>query len=155
MKLSIKINIFIILIIFVQYLPFSLNVKYQYIPEILSLVMYITYSLHRKSLSYFNLTLLSLLNDIINPCCMGVYTIQYLIYAIYIDRFKKQYYSDNLLIGWLGFFVLNIALLPCKYILLNLIQGYDITFDILILKKTLITIAWFPMVYYFINKFVR
>ena len=155
MKLSIKINIFIILIIFIQYLPFSLNIKYEYIPEVLSLVIYIMYSSHQKTLSYPNLILLSLLNDMINLCCIGVYTIQYLIYAFYIDELRRRYSNDNLLIGWLGFFVLNILLLPCKYALLNFIQEHDITFNILVLKKTLMTIAWFPMIYYFINRFIK
>ena len=155
MKLSIKINILIILIIFIQYLPFSLNIKYQHIPEILSLVIYIVYSLHKRTLSYSNLISLSLLNDVINLCCIGVYTIQYLIYAVYIDKLKKQYSNDNLLIEWLGFLILNILLLPGKYALLNFIQGHDITFNILVLRKTLMTIAWFPMVYYFINRFIK
>ena len=155
MKLSIKINIFIILVIFIQYLPFSLNMKHEYVPEILSLIIYTTYALHKKALSYFNLILLSLLKDIINLSYIGVYVIQYLIYAIYIDKLKRKYNSDNLLIEWLGFCLLNMLLLPCKYTLLDFIQNHDITFNTLVLKKTSITIACFPMVYYFVNRFIK
>ena len=155
MKLSIKINILIILVIFIQYLPFSLNIRYEYIPEILSLVIYVTYSLHKKTLSYFNLILLSLLNDIINLDYVGIYTIQYLIYAIYVDKLKRKYSSDNLLVEWLGFVLLNILLLPCKYTLLNFIQNHDIIFSTVALKKTFMTMAYFPIVYYFINRFIK
>ncbi|WPX96709.1 hypothetical protein [Candidatus Bandiella euplotis] len=157
MKLSIKLkaNLFIIFVILAQSTPFSFNVMPGHLPELLSLVIYITYSLNKEALGYFNLVLISLLNDMIKLNYIGTSVMQYFVYAFYIDKLKRIYIHENLLIEWVGFALLNIVLLPCKYSLLNFIRGSDVIFTVIAFEKTLITIACFPAIYYFINKLVK
>jgi hypothetical protein len=155
LRIQFKINSFIILFILAQHMPFSINIRPEYTPEILSLIVYVVYSLNKENFGYFNVILIAVFNDIMKLHFMGMSVIQYLIYAIYIDSLKKKYSSMNLSIEWLGFFILNIILLPCKYSLLNFVQSHDAIFSILLVKKALVTIAYFPIVYYFMNKFTK
>ena len=157
MKLStkFKINVFVVLVVLMQHMPFSFNIRPEYVPEVLSLIIYVMYFLNKDALGYLNLIWIALLNDIMNLGYVGISVVQYLIYAMYIDGLKKKYSTTNLLIEWVGFCTLNIVLLPCKYSFLNFIQNHDIVFSVILLKKMFVTIACFPVGYYLINKFAK
>ena len=149
-----KINIFLILIILTKYIPFQLNIKYQYTPEILSLLIYVIYLLRKDLLKYVDIFFLSLLDDLLKLDYLGISIIQNSIYVYYIGALKKKY-SSNILFDWFSFSLLNIVLLPLKYILLSLLKDYSVfSFDIFF-KKVFVTIAFFPFIYYLTNKFIH
>ena len=148
-----KINIFLIVVILTKYIPFQVNIKHQYTPEILSLLIYIIYLLRKDMLGHINIFLLSLLDDLLKLHYLGATIVQNFIYVIYIDTLKKKY-SNNMLFDWLSFTILNIIVLPCKYVIINFFKNYDMLPLDIILKKTFVTIAFFPLIYYLINKFV-
>jgi cell shape-determining protein MreD len=153
-SVKLKINIFIIFVIFAKYLAYPIHIGYVYSPEILSIVIYSIYSINKKILSYINLILISILNDIIGLSYVGVSLVQYMIYAYYINKLHKKYIAITLLVEWLLFFLLNIILIPCKYTLLNILQGHDVILSIF-LEKALITIACFPIIYYLASRFIN
>ncbi len=148
-----KINIFLVVVILAKYIPFQVNIKYQYTPEILSLLIYIIYLLRKDIFGHMNIFLLSLLDDLLKLHCLGATIVQNFIYVVYIDTLKKKY-SNNILFDWLSFSILNIIVLPCKYVIINFFKNYDMLPLDIILKKTFVTIAFFPLIYYLINKFV-
>ena len=148
-----KINIFLVVVISAKYIPFQVNIKYQYTPEILSLLIYIIYLLRKDIFGHMNIFLLSLLDDLLKLHCLGATIVQNFIYVVYIDTLKKKY-SNNILFDWLSFSILNIIVLPCKYVIINFFKNYDMLPLDIILKKTFVTIAFFPLIYYLINKFV-
>jgi hypothetical protein len=84
---------------------------------------------------------------------LGATIIQNFIYVVYIDTLKKKY-SNNMLFDWLSFIILNIVVLPCKYVIMNFFKNDDMLPPDIILKKTFVTIAFFPLIYYLTNKFV-
>ena len=128
-------------------IPFS-------IPEILSLLIYVIYLLRGDLLRYMNIFFLSVLDDLLRLDYLGVGIIQNSIYVFYIDTLRKKY-SSNILFDWFSFTMLNIILLPIKYILLSFFKNCDILpFDIFF-KKAFVTIALFPFVYYLTNKFIN
>lgn len=150
---NLKINIFLIVVILAKYIPFQVNIKYQYTPEILSLLIYIIYLLRKDMLGHISIFLLSLLDDLLKLHYLGATIIQNFIYVVYIDTLKKKY-SNNMLFDWLSFIILNIVVLPCKYVIMNFFKNDDMLPPDIILKKTFVTIAFFPLIYYLINKFV-
>ena len=113
-----KINIFLIVVILAKYIPFQANIKHQYTPEILSLLIYIIYLLRKDLLGHINIFLLSLLDDLLKLHYLGATIVQNFIYVVYIDTLKKKY-SNNILFDWLSFTILNIIVLPCKYVIMN------------------------------------
>jgi cell shape-determining protein MreD len=150
---NLKINIFLIVVILAKYIPFQVNIKYQYTPEILSLLIYIIYLLRKDMLGHISIFLLSLLDDLLKLHYLGATIIQNFIYVVYIDTLKKKY-SNNMLFDWLSFTILNIIVLPCKYVIMNFFKNDDMLPPDIILKKTFVTIAFFPLIYYLTNKFV-
>lgn len=155
MKLTanLKVNIFLIVIILAKYAPFQVNIKQQYVPEILSLLIYIIYLLKKDTFTYINIFFLSLLNDMLKLNYLGVTIIQNFIYVIYIGILKKKY-SNNILFDWFSFTVLNIVVLPCKYVIMHFLKNDDMLPFEMVLKKTFVTIVFFPLIYYLVNKFI-
>jgi hypothetical protein len=150
---SIKINIFLVVVILAKHIPFQFNIKHQYTPEILSLLIYIIYLLKKNILGSINIFLLSLLNDLLRLNYLGVTIVQNFIYIRYIDVLRKKY-SNNMLFDWFAFSVLSIIVLPCKYTIMTFFESYHLLPLDMMLKKTFVTITFFPLIYYFINKFI-
>ena len=151
---KLKVNIFLVLVILIKYTPLQIDIKYQYIPEILSLLIYVIYLQRSDLLKYMNIFFLSLFDDLLRLNYIGISIIQNSIYVFYIDILRKKY-SSNILFDWLSFTILNIILLPIKYILLSFFKNCDIvSFDIFF-KKAFVTIAFFPFIYYLTNKFIH
>ena len=148
---SLKINIFLIAVILIQYIPLQVNIEYQYTPELLSLLIYIIYLLRQDTLSYVNIFLLSLLNDLIKLYDFNTTIIQSLLYIFYINIFKTKY-SRNIFFDSFNFSILHFIILPSKYIILNFLHNHEILAFHIALYKTLITIVFFPLFYYSIGE---
>ena len=146
-----QINIFLILMIIIKYIPLQVSTQYFHIPEILSLVIYIIYLLKKNILSSINILTLSLFDDFLKLHYIST-TMQNLIYIFYVDYLRKKY-PNSILFDWLLFTIFNIFLLTFKYIIMNVFQRHNILTFALIFKKVFITILLFPLIYYLVNNF--
>ena len=63
MKLStkFKINVFVVLVVLMQHMPFSFDIRPEHMPEVLSLIIYVIYFLNKDALGYLNLIWIALL----------------------------------------------------------------------------------------------
>ena len=53
-----------------------------------------------------------------------------------------------MLFDWFAFSVLNIIILPCKYTIMTFFESYHLLPLDMMLKKTFVTITFFPLIYY-------
>ena len=150
---NVKINLFLIFVIIIKYIPLQTNIQYQNTPEIFSSLIYIIYLLKKNALNYTNIFFLSFVDDVLKSSYLGITILQHFVYVFYIDFIKRKY-SNNILFDWLCFSILNILLLSSKYIVINFLKNYDILTFAIIFKKVFVTIAFFPLTYYLINKFI-
>ncbi|MFQ3307216.1 MAG: cell shape-determining protein MreD [Candidatus Midichloriaceae bacterium] len=140
--------IFINLIIFIliKHIPILIIFKYEYLPELLSIIIYASYSFKKKLLSKIDILVLAVLNDALNLSYIGSSMIQYCVYMYCIDIFRRKYNNYNLYIEWAVFCAINLIVLPIQYFIYNseiLYHNYTI--------KIAITFLFFPIILYMLS----
>jgi len=129
----------------------SININYEYLPDLILLLIYTIYSLDHNLLCFVDLIILAFLQDLLDYGMPGISLVQNFLCIFYTKRITHSYQINNSLIKWLNLSFFIILFIPLKYILQSIITGVDVPSLLGIIKQIFFTILSLPIVYYLMS----